>query len=95
MWSPRSSQSLTLKRGDEVFQARSESGELTTLDFWCWAYSDLLDNATRGVVAEFLVAHALGRMNTPRRLWGAFDVRTNSGIKVEVKSAAYAQSWQQ
>ena len=95
MWSPRSRQSQTLKKGDEVFQMRIENGELTTLKFWCWAYSDLLDNATRGVLAEFLVAHALGRMNKPRRLWGAFDVRTHSGIKVEVRSAAYAQSWQQ
>lgn len=95
MWSPRSSQSKTLKAGDEAFRMRSENVELAVLDYWRWANSDLLDNAGRGVLAEFLVAHALERTNEPRREWGAFDVRTESGIKVEVKSAAYAQSWPQ
>ena len=30
------------------------------LDFWRWAFSDLRDNTQRGVLAEFLVALALG-----------------------------------
>ncbi len=65
------------------------------LDYWRWAHSDLLDNAARGVLAEFLVAYAVSRTNEPRSEWGSFDVRTASGISVEVKSAAYAQSWPQ
>ena len=95
MWSARSSQSNTQKAGDEAFRGQSKYGEFTVLDYWRWANSDLLDNAARGVLAEFLVAHALEQTIEPRREWGAFDVRTESGIKVEVKSAAYAQSWPQ
>ena len=95
MWSPRSSQSKTLKAGDEAFYVRGENLEFTVLDYWRWANSDLLDNAARGVLAEFLVAYAVNRTNEPRSEWGSFDVRTESGIRVEVKSAAYAQSWPQ
>ena len=95
MWSPRSSQSKTRKAGNEAFRVRDEDVEFTIRDYWRWANSNLLDNAARGVLAEFLVAHALNRTNEPRREWGAFDVRTERGLKVEVKSAAYAQSWPQ
>ena len=95
MWSPRSRQSYSLRTGEEAFRVRDEDVGPTICDYWSWANSDLLDNASRGVLAEFLVAHALHRTNEPRREWGAFDVRTESGLKVEVKSAAYAQSWPQ
>ena len=96
MWSPRSSQSKILKSGKEAFRVRGENVDITILDFWRWAYSDLLDNAARGVLAEFLVANALKQTNTePRHEWVAIDVRTESGLKVEVKSAAYAQTWVQ
>ena len=46
-------------------------------------------------MAEFLVARALGTAETPRLEWGAYDVRTREGHGVEVKSAAYWQSWPQ
>ena len=95
MWSPRSGQSKTRKAGDEAFYVRGENLEFMVLDYWRWAHSDLLDNAARGVLAEFLVAYAVSRTHEPRSEWGSFDVRTESGIRVEVKSAAYAQSWPQ
>ncbi len=95
MWSPRNTQSRHRKAGDEAFHVQGDKLEFTVLDYWRWANSDLLDNAARGVLAEFLVAHALKRTNEPRSEWGSFDVRTESGIRVEVKSAAYAQSWSQ
>ena len=38
--------------------------EFTIKDFWSWAYSDLLDNTQRGVMAEFLVYSSL-KGNTP------------------------------
>lgn len=66
----------------------------TVLDFWQWMGSDLLSNAMRGVLAEFLVAKALGAANAPRLEWDAADV-TYKGRPVEVKSAAYLQSWPQ
>ncbi len=43
--------------------------ETTVGEFWSWAYSDLLNNATRGVFAEYLVAVALGVDDQPRLAW--------------------------
>ena len=68
---------------------------LTVLDFWRWSASNLLDNTLRGHLAEFLVASACGAAHAPRSEWDPVDVVTPSGIKVEVKSAAYCQSWAQ
>ena len=93
MWSPRSTQAKDLKTGKEAFHARGENVDFGIFDFWRWAHSDLLDNAARGVLAEFLVARALNATCEPRHEWDAVDVRTESGVKVEVKSSAYAQSW--
>ncbi len=67
----------------------------SVLDYWRWGHSDLRANAERGVLAEFLVASALGD-NRPRRdPWGNFDVLTPEGVKVEVKASGYMQSWAQ
>ncbi|WP_223170345.1 hypothetical protein [Maribacter aquimaris] len=66
------------------------------LDFWRWSVSDILSNATRGRFAEFIVGTAVGLKSTDlREEWDAFDLTTDSGIKIEVKSAAYIQSWNQ
>ena len=66
------------------------------LRFWQWSSSDLLSNARRGVLAEFIVACALGcDLSEPRDEWAAHDLTTPEGIKVEVKSAAFLQSWNQ
>ena len=54
-----------------------------------------MDNTARGILAEFLVATAVGRQETPRVEWERFDLRTPSGITIEVKSAAAIQSWKQ
>ncbi len=55
----------------------------------------LVDNTQRGILAEFLVAVALDLHNSPRREWDEADVRLPSGTVIEVKSAAYVQSWEQ
>ncbi len=65
----------------------------TVLDFWRWAYSNLRDNVVRGVFAEWLVGEALGCTTTMRSAWDDYDLLTAEGIRVEVKSAAYLQSW--
>jgi hypothetical protein len=65
------------------------------LGFWQWAFSDVAGNALRGVLAEYLVACALGVESGTRTEWDAYDIRTRQGVKVEVKSAAYLQSWRQ
>lgn len=62
--------------------------------FWEWAYDDLLTNTTRGVLAEYIVATALGICDTKRREWDTHDLNVG-GVAVEVKSAAYVQTWEQ
>ena len=57
--------------------------------------SDLLSNATRGRLAEYLVAADLGVAAGVRREWLAHDLTTKDGTKIEVKSAAYVQGWTQ
>jgi len=64
-------------------------------DFWSWSASDLLDNTLRGALAEFIVAKAIGDASAVRPAWAPYDLTTRDGIKVEVKSAAYVQSWSQ
>lgn len=64
-------------------------------EFWKWAYSDLLSNAQRGVLAEYIVASSLGCTGRGRIEWDAYDLDAGEGLKIEVKSAAYVQSWPQ
>ena len=83
-------------KGDEVFHTGGAAQGFTVLDFWRWSMADLVSNATRGVLAEFIVAQALGIATTGvREEWAAYDLCTPDGITVEVKSAAYVQSWAQ
>lgn len=81
--------------GCEPFNARGEPLGSMLLDYWRWSGSDLVSNVGRGVLAEFLVASALKRTEEPREEWGAFDVEVPGCGTVEVKSAAYIQSWEQ
>jgi hypothetical protein len=86
----------TPRSGDERLHLAGGNLDISVLDFWRWSASDLLSNATRGVFAEFIVAAALEiPFDTVRDEWGAFDLLTPEGVKVEVKSAAYIQSWHQ
>jgi len=63
-------------------------------DFWRFAMSDLRMNNTRGYLAEFLVAQALGLSEVKRVEWDAYDLLFE-GIRIEVKSSAYLQAWPQ
>ncbi|TCN28591.1 hypothetical protein EV644_1455 [Kribbella orskensis] len=56
--------------------------------------SDLRMNNVRGYLAEFLVAKAVGATGS-RIEWDAYDIFTPEGIRVEVKSAGYLQTWAQ
>ncbi len=67
----------------------------TVADFWRWAFSDLQQNNVRGVLAEYLVAKALGVVLGVRESWADFDHTTPEGVKVEVKASGYLQSWAQ
>jgi hypothetical protein len=63
-------------------------------DFWAWAYANVMTNTNRGVLAEYLVAAALGVLEAPRVDWDAVDLRYR-GRPIEVKSAGYLQAWRQ
>lgn len=80
--------------GTERFRGATGPLDATVSDFWRWAYSDLVANNTRALVAEYLVARALGTTARPRVEWDAVDVLFE-GIKVEVKCAGYVQTWAQ
>ncbi|WP_138413295.1 hypothetical protein [Sinomonas gamaensis] len=68
--------------------------DATVADFWQFAMSDLRTNNVRGYLAEFLVAKALGLSEVRRVEWDAYDLLLD-GIRVEVKSSAYLQAWEQ
>lgn len=86
---------ITRKTGEEQFHSNGEPLGYDLLSFWQWYASDLIGNAMRGILAEYIVASAVGKSNGYRTEWDAFDIETNEGIKVEVKSGAYIQSWSQ
>lgn len=81
------------KTGNEKFHSSRKVLGFDLLSFWQWSVSDLVSNATRGRLAEFLVAKALDINMDVRDEWGAYDLETSSGTKIEVKSAAYIQTW--
>jgi hypothetical protein len=74
---------------------RFDGLDATVTDFWRWAFSDLRMNNVRGILAEFLVAKAVGATEAPKEEWANFDVQTPDGIRIEVKASAYWQSWPQ
>ena len=47
------------------------------------------------MLAEYLVACAVGSRGRPRVDWDAYDVLTPRQERIEVKSAAYLQAWEQ
>jgi hypothetical protein len=84
---------VTRKTGDEPFHLTGTPMDSLLVNFWSWSMSDLVSNTTRGVLAEYIVAHALGLTDRLRIEWDAYDLRTPSGTRIEVKAAGYLQSW--
>jgi len=64
-------------------------------DFWSWSYSELLLNRIRGDLAEYIVALALKEEVEKTDAWSSYDLLYKKSIKIEIKSAAYIQSWAQ
>jgi hypothetical protein len=83
------------KTGAEAFTDEGAALGFSVLDFWQWSSSNLVGNTLRGLVAEFLVARAVGVGGDIRNQWDPYDVTTSSSLRIEVKSAAYLQSWAQ
>lgn len=85
----------TIKQGDEKFIFNDKDLDINILNFWQWSASDILTNRQRGILAEYIIASALDLTKQPREEWDAYDLITNDGLKIEIKSAAYIQSWEQ
>lgn len=88
------------KSGEERFREDGSELDFNLLDFWQWSMSDLVNNATRGVLAEYIVARALGvPTSATRDFWAPYDLAVSGEvkveIKVEVKSSSYVQCWAQ
>lgn len=87
---------VTRKTGDEPFTQQGRDLGASLRGFWSWACSDLVNNALRGVLAEYVVGLALDCVDGGTRVeWDATDLLTGHGLRVEVKSSAYLQSWKQ
>lgn len=65
------------------------------LDFWQWAYSNLMGNAERGALAEFIVACALGISDSERVSWDKYDLLSKENVAIEIKTSGYLQTWEQ
>ena len=84
-------------KGTESFQNGNDKLDFDILSFWQWGGSDIVTNTNRGILAEYLVAKALGIVgqDSYREQWASYDLETKDGISIEVKSSAYLQSWGQ
>lgn len=85
----------TKKTGKEPFHNQGDLIGFDLLSFWQWSNSELVGNALRGILAEYLVASDIGDVTELRQEWDSYDLVTKEGIKIEVKSSAYIQSWMQ
>lgn len=84
------------KTGEEKLIYNEEVTRFNLLDFWKWSVLDILSNATRGRFAEFIVGTVIElNFDSIRDEWGTYDLESKDGIKIEVKSASYIQSWYQ
>jgi len=81
--------------GSEPIILNDAASPTTVLAFWRWAFSDVMSNTARGLLAEFFVACDLGVIDSMRVEWAPFDLTSRGGIRVEVKSSAYIQRWKQ
>jgi ADP-heptose:LPS heptosyltransferase len=85
------------KYGSENFHNNENKLGYTLLDFWRWSASDLVSNSLRGKLAEFIIAQSLCLVkdaeDSLRSEWSPYDLKIPNGVKIEVKSAAYIQSW--
>lgn len=65
----------------------------TVLDYWRWSFSDLCDDALKGQFTEWLVSLLLGIRTKHQLHWANTDLVSGTGVRIEVKSSSYWQSW--
>ena len=66
--------------GAGPFHADGDPAGFDLLDLWRWSTSDLVTNTTLGVLAEYIVARALGiGTDGVRQAWRTFDLLAEDG----------------
>ena len=58
---------MELLNGNEKFTLDGNDTGISVSEFWSWAYSDLLNNTLRGVLAEFLVKKSFSFLPPPEK----------------------------
>lgn len=87
---------ISQKSGEETLMFEGQNTGYRLIEFWQWSASDIISNATRGMFAEFIVASSLDiDLSNIRDEWSGYDLTSPEGIKIEVKSSSYLQSWYQ
>ena len=84
---------INQKTGYEFFVNEKAETNLHIIDFWRWALSNLTSEITRNMLARFLVAAVLKKHSGVRSEGDIFDIKTDTGLKIEVLSASYLQTW--
>lgn len=84
----------TKKTGKENFSYEGKIYDFSLQDFWSWNNSNLLNNALRGKLAEYIIMKALDIEQDFRLERDDYDVNYK-GLRIEIKSWAYIQSWEQ
>ena len=78
---------------DTLTGSNTELQSASLLHFWKWAFSDLCDDDIKGIFAEWLVLKLLGIPSVRRVSWANSDIITPDGVRIEIKSTSYWQSW--
>jgi len=87
---------VSRRSGSERFTDGAQDPGFDLLGFWQGSASDQIGNTARAVLAEYPVAKAINfDVSGVREPWSPHDICTCSGLKVEVKSSSYLQSWHQ
>ena len=64
---------LQPKTGNGSLRNGHKDLPIALIDFWRWSASNVLGNALRGQLAEFIVGYALDCLSTVRQEWDAYD----------------------
>lgn len=78
-----------LKSGKENFLLNGIEQDYSLIDFWSWNQSNLIENRTRGILAEYIVLNALEVKSNDRIEWDVYDIITKSGVKIEIKTVGH------
>lgn len=80
--------------GDRSRPSELSERKSTVHDFWKWAFSFVNENTLRGILAQYLVAWAIGDDRDFYDPWRSYDLTAPTGKRIEIKTTAKAQVWE-